>query len=156
MAARTGAARWAVLRTFGVALRAALRPGAPGLSDRMAALPRMVRAGLRGEYAGLSRGRALALLTALAYVVSPVDLVPEGMLAVFGLADDAMVVGWLAASLITHTEDFLAWERARSTGWSSSATPQDAAFGSTTPQDAPFGSTTAGPWGDSVPSYVVR
>jgi len=27
-----------------------------------------------------------------------------------GLADDAMVLGWLAAALVTETESYLAWE----------------------------------------------
>ncbi len=152
MAARSGAARWAALRTLGLALQAAMRPGAPTLPQRCAALPRMIRAAARGQYAGLSRGRLLALFGALAYVVSPVDLVPEGVLSVFGLADDAMVIGWLAAALIGHTEDYLAWEREGS-GPATQAGPQDAPAPGTARPGAAFG---AGPWSDTVPSYVVK
>jgi uncharacterized membrane protein YkvA (DUF1232 family) len=94
------------------AIRATVTPGSPGLMERLAAVPRMVGATLRGQYVGTSRWRLLALLGALLYVVSPVDLVPEGLLAFVGLADDAVVLAWMAAALVTDTEDYLVWERA--------------------------------------------
>ena len=47
------------------------------------------------------------------YVVSPVDLVPELLLPFLGLADDALVISWIAASVINETETFLDWERDR-------------------------------------------
>lgn len=54
----------------------------------------------------------LALLTAAAaYVASPVDLLPEALLGVVGLADDAAVLTWLASSLVHVTDDFLDWEK---------------------------------------------
>ena len=79
----------------------------------MASLPRLVRATVRGEYAGTTRGRLLALVAALLYVVSPIDLVPEMFLPVLGLGDDALVIGWIAARVINETESFLTWERNR-------------------------------------------
>ena len=51
------------------------------------------------------------VLGAVAYVVSPIDLIPELALSVFGLADDAVVVSWIAATVVNETESFLAWER---------------------------------------------
>ena len=109
MAAARGAssARWGMIRALGLALRAATRPGAPGMGERLSALPRMVRAAMRGEYAGVTRGRLLGMLGALLYVVSPVDLVPESLFTIFGLADDALLVTWLASSLVNDTEAFL-------------------------------------------------
>lgn len=68
---------------------------------------------MRGEYAGTTRSRLLALVAALLYVVSPIDLVPELLLPILGLGDDALVIGWIAASLINETESFLSWERNR-------------------------------------------
>lgn len=116
MAARSaGAARWMALSKLVMAVRAALTPGTPGIVERLSAVPRMVGATLRGEYAGVTRWRLLALFGALLYVVSPVDLVPEGLLTVVGLADDAVVIAWMAAALVTGTEDFLHWERGRQT-----------------------------------------
>lgn len=85
--------------------------GGPGLGKRLAALPRMIAATLRGEYDG---GLRLALMTAAtAYIVSPIDLVPEAFLAVLGLADDALMITWLAGSVLSETERFLEWEARR-------------------------------------------
>jgi uncharacterized membrane protein YkvA (DUF1232 family) len=98
-------------RTVATALRLATRPGSPSVADRITSLPRLVRATFRGEYAGTSRRRLLLMLGAVAYVVSPVDLVPEAFLPLVGLADDAVVLSWIAASVITETEAFLGWER---------------------------------------------
>jgi len=105
--------RLGTLRTFYTALRIAARPGGPSLWDRVAALPRLVRATLRGEYTGTTLGRLALLAAAVGYVVSPVDLVPELVVPLLGLLDDAFVVSWLAAQVLTQTEDFLSWERER-------------------------------------------
>lgn len=97
-----------------VALARALASGArggPSMGARLAALPRMIRATAKGEYDG---GLRLALMTAAtAYIVSPIDLLPEIPLAVFGLADDAVMVTWLAGSVLAETERFLEWEARR-------------------------------------------
>lgn len=112
MAARSaGAARWGALSRLVLAVRTSARPGSPGLAQRAAAVPRMIRATVRGEYAGMTRTHLVGLLGALLYVVSPIDVMPEGLLAVFGLADDAVLLAWMAAALVTDTEDYLAWER---------------------------------------------
>ncbi|GAB3799003.1 YkvA family protein [Micromonospora zhanjiangensis] len=85
--------------------------GGPSLSTRLAALPRMIRATSRGEYDG---GMRLALMAAAtAYVVSPIDFVPEMFLAIFGLADDALMITWLAGAVLAETGRFLEWEAAR-------------------------------------------
>ncbi|MFG3578370.1 YkvA family protein [Micromonospora chersina] len=85
--------------------------GGPSLGVRLAALPRMIRATARGEYDG---GLRLALMAgATAYIVSPIDLLPEIPLAIFGLADDAVMVTWLAGSVLAETDRFLEWEARR-------------------------------------------
>jgi uncharacterized membrane protein YkvA (DUF1232 family) len=104
--------RLGAFRTIARALRTAARPGSPGPRDRLASVPRLFRATFRGEYAGTSRKRLLMILAAVAYVLSPIDVVPEAFLSVFGLADDAMVVSWIAAAVVNETEAFLAWEKA--------------------------------------------
>ncbi len=103
--------RWGAVRTIATALRTAVRPGSPGLGERLSSLPRLARATFRGEYTGSTRGRLLMILGAVAYVVSPIDFVPEAFFSVFGLADDAVVVSWIAAAVINETETFLRWER---------------------------------------------
>jgi len=95
------------------ALSSGHRPGSPGLGERVAALPRMVGDALSGRYAALGRGRLALLGLALAYLVSPVDLVPEAVVPLLGLADDGVVALWLAGAFIAETDRFLAWERSR-------------------------------------------
>jgi uncharacterized membrane protein YkvA (DUF1232 family) len=93
-------------------LRAANR-GGPGIGTRLAALPRMAAASLRPRrrYDGLWR---LGLMgAAAAYIVWPVDMVPELFLAPVGLIDDAFVVTWLSGAVLSETGRFLEWERQR-------------------------------------------
>jgi uncharacterized membrane protein YkvA (DUF1232 family) len=47
----------------------------------------------------------------LAYLVSPVDLLPEVVLPLLGFADDGVVALWLGGAFLAETERFLAWER---------------------------------------------
>ncbi|MFY1697784.1 YkvA family protein [Solwaraspora sp. WMMD791] len=102
--------RAAAFAALGRALTAGTRSG-PSLGRRLAAVPRMIRATMRGDYDG---GLRLALMTAaVAYVASPVDLVPEAFLMLLGIVDDALVVTWLAGSVLAETERFLDWETRR-------------------------------------------
>lgn len=112
MAAMTSI-RWGAFRSVATALRSATRSGAPGPGERLAALPRLVGATLRQEYAGADGRQLLLVVGAMLYVVSPVDLMPEAVLSVLGLGDDAIVVTWVAAVLVNETDRFLDWERQR-------------------------------------------
>lgn len=85
--------------------------GGPSIGKRIAALPRMIKASVKGNYDGGMRVAMMAAATA--YVVSPVDVIPEAALLVFGLADDAVMIAWLAGSVLSETERFLEWEKAR-------------------------------------------
>jgi uncharacterized membrane protein YkvA (DUF1232 family) len=78
------------------------------LGDRLGAMPRMIWNTMRGRYDGT--GRILAMAAATAYVVSPVDLVPEAFFLLFGLADDVLIVSWIAGALISETDRYLMWE----------------------------------------------
>ncbi|GAB3111691.1 hypothetical protein GCM10027055_12820 [Janibacter alkaliphilus] len=98
--------------TFAHAVGEASAPGSPSLWRRLRAVPRLVRAVRSGEYTGVSSARLMLLLAGVGYVVSPIDVVPEGLLLVLGLADDALVLGWVALTLVQETEAFLAWEQA--------------------------------------------
>jgi uncharacterized membrane protein YkvA (DUF1232 family) len=103
--------RMGLLTMIASSLRTANRPGSAGLAERAAAVPRMLSAMMRGEYRGTTFGHVALLAAAVAYVVSPVDFMPEALFSVFGLADDAFVVTWLVAALVNDTEAFLDWER---------------------------------------------
>jgi uncharacterized membrane protein YkvA (DUF1232 family) len=50
------------------------------------------------------------MVLALVYIVSPIDLLPEAVLPMVGLADDAMVAAWLVAALVAATSAYGHWE----------------------------------------------
>jgi len=85
--------------------------GGPSIGKRMAALPRMIKATAKGEYDGGMRVALMAAATA--YVVSPLDVIPEAFFLLVGLADDAVMIAWLAGSVLSETQRFLEWEKAR-------------------------------------------
>ena len=87
-------------------------PGSPSLGTLVAAVPRLIGARLRGSYRDLSWGRLALMAAATGYILSPVDLMPEAFLTVFGLADDAIVAVWLASAVMDETMRFVTWERA--------------------------------------------
>lgn len=96
--------------------------GGPSLGTRLSTLPRMLRATLTGRYDG--KGRVAGMILALLYIVSPIDLVPEAFLSVFGLVDDSFVVVWLAGALLSETERFLVWEGRRAAPREAGALPR--------------------------------
>ena len=91
------------------ALLRVFKPGTPGLGKRLAAIPRMIAATMRGEYDG--KGRLGMMVVAAMYIISPIDLIPEAIFLVFGLIDDAAVAAWFAGAMLDETERFLEWER---------------------------------------------
>lgn len=105
--------RVAALTVLVRALRNARGPGAPGIGAHLAAVPRMIALGLTGRYPGLSKSRLVMTLLGILYVVSPVDLMPEILLGVFGLGDDALVAAWVAGAVLGETDAFLRWEADR-------------------------------------------
>ena len=110
---RLPSVRWSAMRRISDALQEAAEPGGPAIATRVACLPRMTKAVARGEYTGVSAGHLALLAAAAAYVVSPVDLLPEALVGVVGLADDAVVLAWLARTLAHDTDSFLEWEKRR-------------------------------------------
>jgi len=101
-------------RTALFAFARAFKPGTPGLSRRLSAMPRLIKASLRGEYDG---GMRLFLMAAASlYILSPLDAIPELFTAFIGLIDDAFVVTWLIGALLAETERFLEWEKSRGMG----------------------------------------
>lgn len=89
------------------------RPGSPPIGARLAAIPRMVLASATGRYPGLSRFKLALLGVGAAYIVSPIDAVPELVLLVAGVADDIALAVVMAGVLFAETDNFLAWEQAR-------------------------------------------
>lgn len=102
--------RAAALKALWAAVSGRRRPGGPSLRTQLSAAPRMLAMALTGRYPGLDRSRLALMALAVLYVVSPVDLVPEAALLLLGVADDAMVLSWLAGALLSETDAFLQWE----------------------------------------------
>lgn len=100
--------RTAAFTALARALMAGTR-GGPSIGKRLAALPRMLNATARGEYDGGKR--ILLLAAATAYVVSPIDVIPEGLFLIFGLIDDAAMITWMAGAVLSETARFLEWEK---------------------------------------------
>lgn len=97
-----------------MALIRAFQPGSPGVGRRLAALPRMVMASIKGEYDGGKR--LLLMVAAVAYIISPIDALPELFMLAVGLIDDAFVITWLVGAVLSETERFLEWEKANGRG----------------------------------------
>lgn len=84
--------------------------GTYGLGRRLGALPRLLRSATSGRYRGWDPRRVTGLVVGALYVLSPVDIVPEVLLGVFGMADDALVAAWLAGALLAEVDGFIGWE----------------------------------------------
>jgi uncharacterized membrane protein YkvA (DUF1232 family) len=83
--------------------------GPLSFGQRVASLPGLVRDTVNGQYDGLGRGRLAMMVVALVYIVSPVDVLPEALLTLPGMMDDAAVAAWLIASLVGATTAYQAW-----------------------------------------------
>jgi len=105
-----GPRRVAALTALWRAVTQSRRRGSPGLGDRLRALPRLAVAAVSGQFPE-SRGRLALFVLGLAYLVSPVDLVPEVFLGLIGLGDDAVVALWLAGTFLAETDRYLGWEQ---------------------------------------------
>jgi uncharacterized membrane protein YkvA (DUF1232 family) len=103
--------RIAAFRALWRVLAAGRTPGAPTLGERARALPRLLGGSLTGRYRGLNRARLALFVLAVAYLLSPLDLLSGLLLNVFGLAGDGVVLLWLASSFLVETDRFLRWER---------------------------------------------
>jgi len=77
------------------------------LGQRLAALLPMLRDAFTGRWSGAPRGRLLAGLAGLIYVISPVDVLPEALLGPFGLGDDLAIAALAVAALLSSAEDWL-------------------------------------------------
>ena len=78
--------------------------------QRAKALPRLWKTWRSGKYPELPRSQVMLWATALVYLVSPIDLVPE-LLPVIGVTDDAGVAVWLLTSVSAAAGLYLSHER---------------------------------------------
>jgi len=83
----------------------------PNIGDKLAAIPvfvSMIRSYVRKEYTVLPVSSAVAILAALLYFLSPVDLIPDAI-PVVGLLDDAAVAAFVWTVVESDVKDYLAW-----------------------------------------------
>lgn len=78
-------------------------------------LVRLLKAWKNGSYTGLSVRTLASCATALLYVLSPVDVIPDFIPGI-GLIDDAAVLTFLLHSLAEDLAAFRVWERNRDRG----------------------------------------
>ena len=77
------------------------------LGQRLAAVLPMIRDTFKGRWAGAPKGRVFGGLAGLAYVISPLDFIPEVLLGPFGLGDDLAIAAVSVAALLSSAEDWL-------------------------------------------------
>ena len=77
------------------------------LGQRLAAVLPMLRDTFKGRWAGAPKGRVIGGLAGLAYVISPLDFLPEVLLGPFGLGDDLAIAAVSVAALLSSAEAWL-------------------------------------------------
>lgn len=92
------------------AYREVSKPGSPGLFTRLKAMPRMLRGAVKGDYPHLGKGQLAMFAAGLAYIISPVDAIPDFLLGI-GIVDDFGVFIWLMSSLLGASGRYVEWER---------------------------------------------
>ncbi len=79
------------------------------------ALFRLLQAYVRRDYTEISWGSIISVITATAYFVSPIDLIPD-FIPISGFIDDATVIAFVAAQIKADLDNFLAWEKKQKAG----------------------------------------
>lgn len=82
-----------------------------GLS-KVPVLVSMVRSYASGDYPDLPVGSLIAIVSALLYFLSPIDLIPDGI-PVVGYADDAVVIGACLKLVQSDIDEYQAWRKNR-------------------------------------------
>jgi uncharacterized membrane protein YkvA (DUF1232 family) len=77
--------------------------------EMLQTLFRMTKASFSGEYTELSKGKIFLGVAAIAYIVSPKDLIPD-KIPFIGLIDDMIVLVWLIKAANDEIIKFKAWE----------------------------------------------
>ncbi|GAA0916230.1 YkvA family protein [Nonomuraea longicatena] len=86
------------------------KPGTPGVLTRVRAIPRLIKSVMRGDYAGMGKGKLALMAMGLVYLISPIDAVPD-FLVLIGVVDDFGVLLWLVASMLGESGRYVDWER---------------------------------------------
>jgi len=85
----------------------------PLVGDKLSHVPVMaslVRLYVKKEYTDIPIGSILAILGALIYFVSPIDIIPDSI-PVVGYLDDAFVIGACWTFVASDVEDYIKWRK---------------------------------------------
>lgn len=78
--------------------------------DDIKILCEMVKAYVSGEYREIPVKTIGMIILTLVYVFSPVDVIPD-VVPVFGLVDDATMVGFCLKAALSDLQDFKEWKK---------------------------------------------
>lgn len=78
--------------------------------EDLKALIRLMRAYAKGEYRAIAWESLVLAAAAVAYLVSPIDLIPD--MVPGGLIDDAVVITFVVGLIRSELDDFIEWEQA--------------------------------------------
>ena len=95
-----------------------------GLRETLAACVRLVRAWAGGYYREIPTSSLVSIIAALIYFVTPIDLVPDFIIAL-GLVDDAALLGWVLSSVRRDIDQFTNWESLQARGMGEELTAGD-------------------------------
>jgi uncharacterized membrane protein YkvA (DUF1232 family) len=77
------------------------------LLQRIGAVLPMLRDTFTGRWPGAPMARIVGGIFGIAYVISPIDFIPELILGPFGIADDLALAAVAVAALLSSAEDYL-------------------------------------------------
>jgi uncharacterized membrane protein YkvA (DUF1232 family) len=77
--------------------------------EKLQLLIDLVKAYSKGEYRKVSKGTILAVIGAIIYFVSPLDVVPDFIVGL-GILDDAAVIGFTIKRLSKELDEFKKWK----------------------------------------------
>lgn len=75
-------------------------------------LGEFIKAYYNGDYREVDTVKIFMIFAALAYIVSPIDLIPD-WIAFIGLFDEIILIIWLFENLYEELEKFQAWKEGR-------------------------------------------
>ena len=83
----------------------------PVVGDRLTnilVMASLIRSFIRKEYTDIPIGTIIAIISALVYFVSPIDIIPDGI-PVFGYIDDAAVVAACWTLVESDVKEYITW-----------------------------------------------
>ena len=85
----------------------------PGVGEKLADVPAlisMLRAYMNKTYREVPAGTVLSIIATLLYVLSPLDIVPDGI-PVLGIADDILLVDYVMDKIHDDVEKYRKWKQ---------------------------------------------